>query len=324
LYVASLLTTIVSVIADGQTLQKNSPVVGLLTWSSCNGPANAPGLAEFGELQRGLADYGYTPGENLTIRCRSASGRIEGFSRAAAELVGDQVDVIIATSTPAADAAENASRTIPIVAISGYLFGSAFSAPGYNLTGLVDLNYELTGKRLELLSELAPGDKIGVLGESGGSGAGSGISYKGRITRAANLLGLKTQYYEVGEVTELPNIFAQMKSDGMGAVLVLPSLLFRSEAARIAALAANYRLPTMGGDRRLTEAGCLMAYSANYPDMERRLAHHVDRILKGAKPGDIPVEEPARFWLSINLRTAHDLGIDVPLSLMISADEVIE
>jgi putative ABC transport system substrate-binding protein len=301
LCVASLLTTVASVIADGQTLRKNSPVVGLLTWSSCDGPASAPGLSEFGEVQRGLADYGYMPGDNLTIRCRSASGRIEGFSVAAAELVGDQVDVIIATSTPAANAALNASRTIPIVTISGMLMGTAFSAPNYSVTGLIDLNIELTGKRLELLKELAPGVKIGVLGEPD-----SGLSYKGRMKRASNLLRLTTQYYEVGNATDLPSVFAQMKADGMGAVLVLPGLLFRSEAARIAALAANFRLPTMTGDRRLIEAGCLMAYSANYPDMERRLAHHVDRILRGAKPGDIPV------------------GIDVPLSLVISADEVIE
>jgi putative tryptophan/tyrosine transport system substrate-binding protein len=271
--------------AAGQSSRTHMPVIGLLTWTSCDGPANASGLGEYGSLKHGLEEFGYRPGETVTIECRSAHRRYERFSSASS------------------------------------FVGYSIAAPEINFTGIVNFTIELTDKRLELLKEMVPTiNKIGVLSNP----TGLFRTYEAHTKRAADKLGLAVNLYRLSEPTNLENMFAQMKLDKVDAAFLLPDLTFASEAPLIGALAIKYRIPTMGWDAQLTEAGFLMAYSGNDAELERRLAFYVDRILDGAQPGRLLFEQPSEFLLSINLRTANALGIVVPPSLLLVVDEVIE
>jgi putative ABC transport system substrate-binding protein len=277
-------------------------------------------------FMRGLGELGYKPGETVTIECRSAGRRYDGLATAAADLARLPVDVIVTDSEPAGRAALDATTTIPIVTIiSGDPVGGgmarSLAKPGGNLTGVTYYATELTAKRLELLKEMIPEfTTVGVL-------ANPNVSYmpfEEDTKRAAGRLGITARVHQVSEPTDLKSAFSQMKAEGAQAVFVLPDLMLASEASRIAALALEHRLPTMAWGGWYTEAGCLMAYSSDYRAMSHRLAFYVDRILKGAKPGDLPIEQPTTFKLSINLKTAAALGVEVPQSILMLADEVIE
>jgi putative tryptophan/tyrosine transport system substrate-binding protein len=292
------------------------PRIGLLTWGTCEMP----------DLVGSLKEIGRIPGVNIIIECRSAGKRYEGFATATADLVRLPVDVIVSESQPAAHLAQSVTKTVPIVAIlSGDPVGSglvqSLSKPGGNLTGLTYYATELTGKRLELLKELVPGiASIGVL-------ANPDVSYlpfEEDTKQAARLLGLALIVRQVREPGELDDAVHQMKAEGARAVFVLPDVMFASEAKRIADLALAERLPVMAWGDWFTEAGGLMAYSADYGSLVRRLVVHVDKILKGAQPGDLPIEQAARFELSLNLRTARTLGVTIPPDLLVRADKVIE
>jgi putative ABC transport system substrate-binding protein len=292
------------------------PRIGLLAWSDCDEPS----------FVRGLAELGYQPDETIAIECRSAGGRYEGFPTAAAELIALRVDVIVTMSQPAGMAAHNATDTIPIVSIvSGDPVAAglakSLAAPGGNLTGLSYYANELTLKRLELLKEAVPQlATIDVLANP----VASYLSFEEDAMRAADQLGLAIRIHHVTEPPDLERAFAGMKAEAAQAVFVLPDMMLASQAPRIAALALEESLPTMAWGDWYTEVGCLMAYSAQYDELIYRLAFYVDRILKGAKPGDLPIEQPTTFELSINLKTAQALGLELPQALVLRADEVIE
>ena len=274
----------------------------------------------------GLRDLGYKPGETVTIECRSAGRHYDQLAWAATELVGLGVDVIVGTSEPVARALHEATDTIPIVSIfsgdpvAGGLVRS-FARPGGNLTGVSYYATELTGKRLGLLMEAIPElVRIGVLANP----ALSYLPFEEDTKRAAARLDVAARIHHVSEPAELAHAFSAMKAEKAQAVFVLPDLMLAGEASRIATLALEHLLPTMSWGYWYTDAGCLMSYSAWYPALNYRLADYVDRILRGAKPGDLPIEQPTTFNLSINMRTAKALNLELPQTLMLRADKVIE
>jgi len=322
LYLWSALVTAFPGVAAGQS----APRVGLLAWASCNGPSNVPGLSEFEPFVRGLDELGYKPGETVIIDCRSAGGRDKGLAVAAAELVRLPVDVIVTTSQPGGRAAHEVTHTIPIVSVvSGDPveagLARSLAKPGGNLTGVSYYVTELTAKRLELLKEMLPAiAKVGVL-------ANPDVSYlpfEADTKRAAKQLGLELSIQQVSDPADFESAISRMKAEGAQALFVLPDLMFASQAGHIATAAIEHRLPSMTWASWFAQEGCLMAYSADYEEMAHRLAFYVDRILKGANPGDLPIEQPTTFKLWINLRTAKVLDLQVPQSVLLLADKVIE
>jgi putative ABC transport system substrate-binding protein len=300
----------------GQSPPAKMPVVGILAWSSCGDPS----------FERGLAELGYEPGETVTIECRSAGGRYDGLAPAARELVRIPVDVIVSMSQPAGRAAHEVTDTTPIVSIvSGDPVAAglarSLARPGGNFTGVSYYATELTAKRLELVNELIPGvARIGVLANP----QLSYLPFEEDTKRAAGQLGIAQSVHHVSEPADLDGAFSGMKAEGVQAVFVLPDLMLADQAPLIAALALAHRLPTMAWGGWFTDSGCLMAYAADYEEMNHRLAFFVDRVLKGTKPGDLPIEQPTAFELSINLKTARALGLEVPQNLLLLADKVIE
>jgi putative ABC transport system substrate-binding protein len=301
------------------------PRIGLLRWAPCEA-TTWTWEAEFEPLIRGLRELGYESGKTVMFECRGAGRQYNGLAMAAAELVQLPVDVIVTTSQPAGLAAHKASGAIPIVTIisgdpvAGGL-AQSLANPGGNLTGVSYYATELTAKRLELLKELIPAiSSVGVLANP----ALSYLPFERDTQQAADHLGLLLKVHQVSQPTDLKIAFSQMAAEQVNAVFVLPDLMLADEAPQIADLALEYRLPTMAWGNWFTESGSLMAYSSDYVEMIHRLAYYVDRILTGAKPGDLPIEQPTTFKLSINMKTAKTLGIKVPSTLLLQADEVIE
>ena len=294
------------------------PRVGLLSWSSC---ARLPTA-----LMAGLAELGYVPGKTLTLECRSAEQSYDQLVPAAQDLVRVGVNVIVAMSHPTAQAARSVTDTVPIVMIaSGDPVGSglvkSLAHPGGNVTGLTYYATELTAKRLEMLHEMVPtASIIGVLSNP----AVGYLPFEEDTKRAAKVLDLRLAIHETPSSADLAPAFTEMGREAVNAVFVLPDLMFSSEAQQIAELALRHHLPSMAWGGWFTKAGVLMAYSAEYGDMARGLAGYVNKIVKGEKPGDIPVDQPTRFVLSVNLSTAKELGVTVPPMILARADEVIE
>jgi putative ABC transport system substrate-binding protein len=279
-------------------------------------------------FQQGLRELGYVEGQNLVIEYRYAEGSEERLRDLAAELVWLQVDVIVAEGAAAIRAAQHATRTIPIVMAAprdpvGQGFVASLAHPGGNITGLSYLGAELPGKQLELLKETVPqSTRIAVLANPAYPAYASAVQ---NLTGAARALGLHLHVVEVRRADELDTAFAAITQAGADAAIVIPdAVLLNSQRGRVVAdLAATHRLPMMYGWREWVVAGCLMSYGPNEPAIRRRLAYYVDRILKGAKPADLPVEQPTKFELVINLKTAQVLGITIPPTLLFMADEVI-
>jgi putative ABC transport system substrate-binding protein len=298
-----------------------TPLIGWLSWSHCETPSSASP-----HFLRGLGDLGYKPGETVTVECRSAGRHDDGLVAAATELVELGVDVIVSESEPAARAAHEVTDTIPIVSnFSGDPVAAglarSLAQPGGNVTGLSYYATELTGKRLDLLKKAVPElTTVDVLSNP----VVSYLPFEEDTKRAASRLGIAVRIHHVSEPTDLVNAFAAMKADSAQAAFVLPDLMLAHEASRIADLALEHRLPTMAWAYWYANVGCLMAYSAWYPDLTYRLAFYVDRILKGAKPGDLPIEQPTKYVLSINLKTAETLGLELPDTLLLQADNFIE
>jgi putative ABC transport system substrate-binding protein len=298
--------------------------VGLLSVSS---PPSAPGWQESVPLLQALHDLGYVEGHNLTMAYRWAEGKAERLPELAAELVRLPVDVIVAGGSRAIRAAQHATRTIPIVmagtsdpVVAGFVVSLA--RPEGNITGVSDQSAELPGKRLEILQETVPQRvRIAVLANPTSS---YHASWMDSLNGAARALGLHLQVVEVRGADTLDPAFAAMTRAGAEALLVLPdATLIDSLGGRIADLAAQHRLPAIYAWRRDVDAGGLMAYGPNPRDTQRRAAIYVDKILKGAKPGDLPVEQPTTFELVINLKTAQALGLTIPPTLLLQATEVI-
>ena len=308
-------------VAVAQSSTTQIPRVGYLAWWPCKTPSSA-GPA----FLRGLADLGYKLGETVMIECRSAEKLTSGLDTAAAELVELQVDVIVSESEPAARAAYRATKTIPIVSIfSGNPVAAgmarSLAKPGGNATGVSYYATELTGKRLDLLKKAVPElTRVDVLSNP----AVSYLPFEEDSKQAADRLGIAVRVHHVGEPADIDKAFAAMKAENAQAVFVLPDLMLAGEGSRIAALALEQRLPTMAWGYWYANEGCLLAYSTWYPELDYRLAYYVDRIFKGAKPGDLPIEQPTNYVLSINLKTAETLGLKLPQTLLLQADKFIE
>jgi putative ABC transport system substrate-binding protein len=299
------------------------PRVGVLGVQSREG--SPPILA----LGQELRELGYVEGQNIAIDWRWAQGRNERFLELAAELVQLRVDVIVAATNPAVQAAQKATRTIPIVmAFVGdpvaLGFVSTLGRPGGNITGLAASAPEIAGKRLQLLREVAPNlGRIAVLNDPRESGTQEQRAWR-ETEAAAKALGVQLHVVDVRSDGELDRAFSAITRDRADAVNIRPSSMFFVSRARIAQLAATHRLPSMAVVREYPEAGCLMSYGTKLPAVARRAAHFVDKILKGARPSDLPVELPTEFELVINVKTAKALGLTIPPSLLGRADQVIE
>ncbi len=281
-------------------------------------------------FRQGLRDLRYVDGQNLVIEYRDAEGKLERLPALAAELVALKVDVILAAGEPHALAAKQATRTLPIVFVfapdpvtSGLV--TSLARPGGNVTGLSALTPELVGKRLELLTQVVPGvSRVAVLWQPGASGERTEKDVLKGAEVAARVLGVRLQFVEARGPADIDGAFLDMTRARAGALTVLSTPMFIIERRRLVDLAAKNRLPALYPTRESVDAGGLMSYGPSLADSFRRAATYVDKILKGAKPGDLPVEQPTKFELVINLKTAKALGLTIPPSLLQRADQVIE
>jgi putative ABC transport system substrate-binding protein len=290
-------------------------------------PAANPHLHE--AFRQGLRDLGYVEGRNVVIEYRDAEGKPERLPALAAELVALKVDVLVAQPTVTALAAKRATGTIPIVfpvaepVTSGLV--TSLARPGGNITGLSVLAPEMAGKSLELLKQALPGvSRVAVLWDPGAFPESTTKEMRKEVEGAAQALGVQLQFIQARGPGDFDRAFSEMTRARAGALTVLGGSMFVSERGRLVGLAAKNQLPAVYSARESVEAGGLMAYGPSVPDLFRRSATYVDKILKGAKPGDLPIEQPTKFELVINLKTAKALGLTIPPSLLQRADQVIE
>ncbi len=317
------LGTLSAPLATGAQEPMKGPRIGFLGAES---PSTSRHFLE--AFRQGLRDLGYVEGQNFTLEERWGEGRNERFPELVAELVQLKANVIVALSVPAALAAKKGTRTIPIVFVAGEAFSAGLitnlARPGENVTGVsLALGQELSGKLLQLLQEAA-GNKISRVAALWDPGTASNVGYLKDLQVAAQQLKVKLLPEGVREPSQLDRAFAAMAAARAQALVVFTSPLTVRFRGRIVDLAAKSRLPAMYGFREFAVDGGLMAYGPNVPDACRRAATYVDKILKGAKPGDLPVEQPTKFELVINLKTAKTLGLTIPPLLLSRADQVIE
>ncbi len=298
------------------------PKIGFLS-----GGAPGPSAALVDAFQEGLRDLGYVEGQTIISEYRYAEGQAGRLPDLAAELVDLPVDLIVtAGGEPAARAAKGRTSTIPIVmAVSNDPVGTGLVAsiahPGANVTGLSNIGPELAGKRLQLLKEAYPSaSRVAAIWNS--VDGGMALEY-GETLVGAEVLGIEVQSLAVREPGDLERVFGALSSSGIDALVVIADGFTIGNRAQLVELAAKSQLPTISGDRAYAAAGGLMSYGPSYPEMYRRAAYYVDRILKGAKPTDLPVEQPMRFDFAINLRTAQALGLTIPQHVLLQATEVI-
>jgi putative ABC transport system substrate-binding protein len=315
---------------------------GTVAWpfaTHAQAPKNVPRLCfltfdpdtsrtRFDAFFHGLRDLGYVDGQTINIDYLSADGRSERFPALAAECLRLRANIIAVSTTPAAQAAKNITRTIPIVMIAlgdpvGTGLVDSLAQPGGNVTGMSQMVSDLAAKRLELLKEAVPGiSRVLVLSYLADPIAPPQVK---ALNEAARLLGVTLQVQDIRTANDLPAAFDTAASERADGLLTTAESIFVVERARVSELAARYRLPAIYPySIQVTDAGGLMAYDTNYPDLLNRAATYVDRILKGAKPSDLAVQQPTKFALIINLKTAKALGLTVPHSLLTRADEVIE
>ena len=307
-------------LADAQQ-PKKAPKIGYLSTVS---PAALSARIE--AFRQGLRDLGYIEGQSIVIEWRFAEGKIDRLPDLAADLVRLKVDVIFAQSTPAVQAAKKATTTVPIVSVSFDPVGTGLVAslarPGGNVTGLANFTSELVGKRLELLKEVVSQvSRVAVLWQPVSPGAALRMK---ETEAAAPSLGIKLQPVEVRGPNDFEHAFSAMKKERAGALVPLRGALIISQLKRIVELAAKYRLPAMYDDSGFTEAGGLMSYGTMLADLDRRAATYIDKILKGARPADLPVEQPMKFEFVINLKTAKQIGLTIPQSVLFRVDKVIK
>jgi len=281
----------------------------------------------FDRFRKGMEERGYVEGPSLVILYRSAEGHTERFAELAAELVRLKVDLILTRGTPATQAAKRATATIPIVmaAVSDPVqsrLAASLARPGGNVTGLTSATAELAPKRLELLKALVPKmTRVAAYGNHANVAAAA--SWK-EIEIAARAMGLEAQLLDVRTSEQIAPAFAEAARQGVHGMVVGVETLSQSNRKAIVELAAKHRLPAMYSAREFVEAGGLVAYGVSYPDLYYRAAGFADRILKGAKPGELPIERPAKFSFSINRRAARALDIVIPPDLLLRADWAIE
>jgi ABC-type uncharacterized transport system substrate-binding protein len=277
-------------------------------------------------FERRLRELGWSEGRTLAIEYRWAEGRSDRLTEIAAEFVRLKVDVIVTYATAPTLAAKQATSTIPIVfATAGDPVGTGLVAslprPGGNITGLSNQQADLASKRLELFREIEP--TFRMLTIIGNVNAPASLLEMKEVETAAGALGLEVHTIEIRKPEEISAVFAMLR-DRAGPLYVVGDPLIFSNRVRISTLAVGARVPTMYNFREYVQAGGLMSYGPNFPDLFRRAADYVDKILRGSKPADIPVEQPTKFDLVINLTTARALGLTIPPTLLARADEVIE
>jgi len=298
------------------------PRMGFLSPSSPSALA-----ARYEAFRQGLRELGYVEGENLVIESRYAEGKQDRVPALAAELVRLKVDVIVTGGATATRAAKEATVTIPIVMTNdndpvGNGFVASLARPGGNITGLSNLAPELSGKRLELLKEIVPRlSRLAVLGTSTVPGHAQALR---ETELAAGALGVKLQYIDVLGPKDIETAFRAASKGRAEAVLALNSFVVSSHQKQIADLAIKSRLPVIYARAEAVEAGGLMSYGVSQNDLARRAATYVDKILKGAKPADLPVEQPKKFEFIINLKAAKQIGLTIPPNVLVRADRVIK
>ena len=307
-------------LADGQAPAK-IPRIGFLGNSTAALEANL-----IGPFRAGLRDLGYVEGQTITIEYRWAEGNYARFPRLIDELIAQKVEVIVTAGTPATLAVKRATSTVPLVMIAvgdpvGTGIVPSLREPGGNITGLTSISPELDGKRLELLREVVPSvSHVAVLWNS--SSALQVVAEK-QTRAAAEALGMKILSFGVTSREEIEDAFGVIVRERPQALVVLADRLFLHHRQRIMDFAAEHRLPGVHAYRELIEAGGLLSFGPSYADMHRRAAIFVDRILRGAKPGELPVERPASFELVVNLKTARLFGLTIPQSILLRATEII-
>jgi putative tryptophan/tyrosine transport system substrate-binding protein len=300
------------------------PRIGLI-YSS--GTAQNPSPL-FDAFRQGLQDLGYVEGKNILLEHRYGEGRLDRMPALLSELVRDKVDMIVATNNVAISAAQKATKTIPIVIVTsvdpveaGYV--KSFAQPGGNITGIASLSKDISAKRIELLRELLPRlSRAGILWDA--AGPGPAIAFK-EYEEAAQGFKFDLRSIEVrGPTPDLPGAFQIAKTARLDALIVVANPLINQHATQVFELATKNRLPSITEERRYVNAGGLVSYGPNREDLYRRAAEYVVEILKGAKPGDLPVKLPAKFEIVINLKTAEQLGLVIPQRILLQADKVIK
>jgi putative tryptophan/tyrosine transport system substrate-binding protein len=306
---------------------KKAARIGFLASASLESPESRAGLDAF---YQGLREHGYIDGQNVTVEIRAADSKIERLPALAGELVGLSLDVIVAANSLAGRAAQQATTTVPIVIpVMGDPVGDGLVAslarPGGNITGLTFLGPQLVPKRLSLLKEMLPtASKVAALWHPGAYGTRTMNNMMSEGEAAAQSLGLRLLLVGVREPAEIEKAFSTISDERADALMIFPSPMLFSERKRIVDLATKFRLPLISMSKEFVQLGGLMSYGADIIGFFRLSAAYVDKILKGAKPADLPVEQPTKFELAINLKAAKALGLNVPPSLLASADEVIE
>jgi putative ABC transport system substrate-binding protein len=325
---AAVLSTLVAVVllalcvsADAQQ-PKKLPLIGFLIASS-----PSPVAARLEAFRQALRELGYVEGKSIVIEYRWAEGKVDRLPDLAAQLIGLKVDIILSTGPQSTRAAKEATSTIPIVmgfdndpVSNGFV--ASLARPGGNITGLSTLAPEISGKQLELLKEIVPRlSRVAVFGTSTQPGNAQALK---EIELAAGTLEVKLQFLDVLAPTDIETAFGAARRARAGAGLVLNSPVFNSQRTLITDLAAKNRLPTTYWATEFVEAGGLMTYSVSFTDLFRRAATYVDKILKGAKPADLPVEQPKKFEFIINLKAAKQINLPIPPNVLVRADRVIK
>jgi putative ABC transport system substrate-binding protein len=319
LFVVVLLA--VAVIAEAQQ-PKKVPRIGFPIGTSLSAAS-----ARVGAFRQGLRELGYLEGKNIIIEWRSAHGKNDRLPALAAELVGLKVDIIVSSGPITTRSAREATSTIPIVVgFDNDPVGSGFVAslakPGGNITGLSNFSPELSGKRLELLKEILPKlSRVAVFGNRNEPGNAQNLK---EVELAAKAFGVKLQYLDVVSPKDIETSFRAASKGSADAALMLQSPIIASQRIQIVELAVKNRLPATYFRSDFVEDGGLISYGANTPDLFRRAATYVDKILKGAKPADLPVEQPTKFEFFINLKVAKQIGLTIPQSVLYRADKVIK
>jgi putative ABC transport system substrate-binding protein len=310
----------------GVRAQQQTGKVHRIGFLGVTSPSDRPSLLD--AFRQGLRELGWVEGQNIVIDYRFAEDRLDRLPDLAAELVRLKVDIIISFGTQGVTAAKNATATIPIVMIGvrdpvGIGLIASLARPGGNVTGVSgSAGLEIVTKQLELLKETVPkAHRVAIL--SNPANAYHQLAIR-EVSVAAGSLGVQLRLLEARGPNEFDGAFAAMAKERVGALLVVSDVIFNNHRTRLADLAARSRLPAAYGVRESVEAGGLMSYGTSFLDLHRRSAAYVDKILKGAKPADLPVEQPTKFELVINLKTAKALGLTVPPTLLARADEVIE
>jgi putative ABC transport system substrate-binding protein len=285
----------------------------------------AQNAANLNAFLKGMQDLGYVEGKTFVIEYRSAEGRAERFPDLAAEMVRGKIDLIVTRGTPATLAAQKASTAIPVVTTTTavpLLFAASLARPGGNVTGLTAFDTELQGKRVELLREIVPGlARLAVLLDMGNPA--SAAMWK-EMEKAVRSVAIPSLLLDVRKREDIGPAFDHAVRQRVGGLISDANIIVRANSKLIYELAAKHRLPVIYQSREYVIDGGLISYGVNYPDLYRRAAAYVDKILKGAKPGNLPIEQPTKFDLAINLKTAKALGITIPQSVLVRATELIQ